>query len=168
MLQNEKYVQRGDTYFMDKSKYNKQETHTAMKLGVAGKNGYYTVFPNNHQINEIKKLLGDRTLNRNDVFLFDKKTYYMQKADLKAIGRGSLEAIRDHIIQGTAQAPVVVLDISIQTSRWNVIKGIQAGWDKRSTKLILLNWRGQWYQIDKDKVLGKKKVYRNWLEDNIK
>jgi hypothetical protein len=47
------------------------------------------------------------------------------------------------------------------------IKGIREGWND-NTKRVLLNWKGQWYDIDKDKAFGHKKQYKNWLEINIK
>ena len=46
--------------------------------------------------------------------------------------------------------------------RFDLINGIRDGWCK-STKNVLLNYKGQWYEIDKGSVFKKK-----WLEDNIR
>ena len=163
MLRCEEYTQKGNVYYMKGAEYNKTEEHIASKLEKAG---YLIVFPNKGQINQIKELENDNTLQKNDVYLYDKKTYYQQKADLKAVSKGSVDAIKNHITKGSKQAPVIVIDIPAIALRWNVIRGIKDGWTK-DTKTILLNWRGQWYEIDKDKVFSHKKIYRNWLEDHI-
>jgi hypothetical protein len=135
------------------------EEKTAIKLWKAG---YYVVFPGKGQIKEIKILEKDKSLLLNDVYLYDKKTFYQQKADLKAVNGGSLEAIKTHILHGSEQANVIVMDMSAKTSNLNIIKGIRAGWTK-NTKTILLNWKGQWYFINKDNAYKK-----GWLEYHIK
>ena len=152
MLKNEKYTKNGDVYYMEHAKPMGSEPLTAMKLG---KWGYLTIFPNNRQIGEIKRIFGDNTLKKNDVYLVDKKSFYILKADLKNIGGGSISAIRDHIIEGSKQAPIIVMDITATASRLNVIKGIRAGWDKKNTKIILINWHGQWHQIERVNVHKK-------------
>jgi hypothetical protein len=43
-----------------------------------------------------------------------------------------------------------------------LIKGIRSGW-RNNTKMVLLNYKGKWYQIDRDRVFGSL-----WLEKNIR
>ena len=164
MLKNEEYFREGDVFYMKGSDVNKAEEQTAIKLGKAG---YYVVFPGKGQKKQIKKLENDKTLCNNDAYIYNKETFYQQKTDIKAVNGGSIEAIKEHISQGSKQAPVVVIDMPATTSRWNVINGIRLGWDKDNTKTILLNWKGRWYNIDKNRAFGKKKENKNWLENSI-
>jgi hypothetical protein len=159
MLENEEYVQDGNVYYMKGSVHSAQEEQTAIKLWKAD---YYVVFPGKGHIKEIKMLENDKTLYENDVYLYDRKTFYQQKADLKSVNGGSLDAIKNHIIDGSEQANVIVMDIPAKTSNLNVIKGIRLGWAK-NTKTVLLNWKGQWYEIEKDNAYKK-----GWLENYIK
>jgi hypothetical protein len=93
-------------------------------------------------------------------------TYYQQRAELKTVNKGSFEAMRYQIASGSGQAQVIALDIQSTVDKWNVIKAIRKGWGD-NTKKILLNYNGQWYDINKNKVFGKKKQYKNWLEKNL-
>jgi hypothetical protein len=164
MLKNEKYQKEGDVFFMQGSEYSETEKQTADKLTKAG---YYVVFPGKGQIKQIKELDDDKSSRKNDAYIYDKKSYRQQKVDLKTINGGSINSIQEHIISGSGQAPVVALDIQGNVNRWNVIKAIRNGWND-NTKRILLNYKGQWYDIDKNKAFGNKKQYKNWLEINIK
>jgi hypothetical protein len=143
---------------MTGSEYNQTEKQTAIKLTKAD---YLVVFPNKGHINRIKKMEGDTGKRKNDVYIYDKKTYMQRKVDLKTCGTPSAKAIREHIISGSGQAPVIVLDIMGKTFAENIIKGFRRGWSD-NTKSVLLNYKGQWYELDRDKVFSK------WIKENIK
>ena len=64
-------------------------------------------------------------------------------------------------MKGSEQAPVVVLDVQGQVKRLDLIKGIRDGWSK-GTKAVLLNYKGQWYELDVDK------VFSDWIKKNIR
>jgi hypothetical protein len=159
MLENEKYTRDGDVIFMEGSEYDEIEKQSAAKLTKAG---FYVVFPGKGQIKNIKKLDEDKSSRKNDIYIYDKKTYNQRKADLKTVNGASPKAISDHIISGSGQAPVIAMDIIGKISKNNLIDAIRSGWAK-NTKIILLNYRGQWYEINKDKVFDK-----YWLNKHIK
>ena len=96
-----------------------------------------------------------------NTYIYDKKNYHQQKVDLKTINSASTETISKHIISGSGQAPVVVLDIQGNTNKWNLIKGIRNGWGD-DTKRILLHWKGQWHQLTKEQ------IFSNYFEVTIK
>ena len=158
MLKNEKYDREGDVFLMKGANYSDIEKQSAIKLTKAG---FYVVFPGKGQIKKIKVLENSTDKRKNDVYIYDKKTYNQSKVDLKTINSGSIKILAEHIISGSGQAPVIVLDIQGGTNRWNLIKGIRRGWTD-DTKRILLNWRGQWYQLKKEQ------VYSDYLEKTIK
>ena len=158
MLKNEKYDREGDVFLMKGANYSDIEKQSAIKLTKAG---FYVVFPSKGQIKEIKTLENSTDARRNDIYIYDKKTYNQSKVDLKTVNSGSKKTIAAHILSGSGQAPVIALDIQSGTNRWNLIKGIRSGWGD-DTKRILLNWKGQWYQLDKNQVFG------NYIETVIK
>jgi hypothetical protein len=79
---------------------------------------------------------------------------------LKTSGEPSVESIAYHISSGSGQAPVIVLDVTGKISKKNLIKGIQSGW-ANDAKRILINYKGQWYE------LNKKKVFGDWMETHL-
>jgi hypothetical protein len=82
-------------YIMEGARYNEQEFHTSEKLA---KSGYHVVFPN-------KGDLGKR--RKNDVYLYDIKTYAQKKVELKSLFGNSMEAVKSQIISGTGQASII-------------------------------------------------------------
>jgi hypothetical protein len=160
MLKSEQYKRKGDVFFMNGKTPLKHEQQTASKLS-KGKDGYYVVFPSGGQIKQIKIIEGDKSKRSNDVYLYDKNTYIQRKAELKTLGNPSVETIAAQISSGSGQASVVVLEITGKISKIDLINGIRSGWTK-DTKIILLNYRGQWYEID------KKKVFGDWINVYIK
>lgn len=161
MLKYEEYSKHGDTYIMKGAEYNDREFQTAQKLSKI-KDGYIVVFPSKGQLKEIKELEKSKDAFINDVYLFDKKTYVLKKADLKEVSGGSKEAIKNHVISGSVQAGFVVMELGNTVNRWNFIKGIRLGWGS-NTKGVIANWRGQWYEIDKIKAFDD-----IWFQRNIK
>ncbi len=140
------------------SKFNETELQTAQKLTKAG---YYVVFPSEGSIKKIKILTGDSNPRINDVYLYDKKSFIQRKVEIKTINGGSIATIKNHIISGSGQSGILAIDIVSFTSKENVINGLRAGWSK-DLKTILLNYRGQWYDLDKNKVFSR------WIIDNLK
>ena len=162
MLRSEIHkTDKGGAIIMLGAKPTKTEIQTANKL-VQAKNGYNTIFLSPHQISKLKDMLGIKNKTNADVLLVDRKSYVARLADLKTIGSASRETIKAHLMKGSEQAPVVVLDIQGQVKRFDLINGIRDGWCK-DMKSVLLNYKGQWYEIDKDSAFKKK-----WLEDNIR
>jgi hypothetical protein len=159
MLKSEKYTKEAGVYFIKGAVYNKTEKQTAIKLS---KTEYYVVFPSISQIKAIKKSAEDKDKKINDVYLYDKKTYLQYKADLKTPGDPAIKTISEHISSGSQQAPVIILDITGKVAKKDLIKGIRDGWTK-TTKVILLNYKGQWYEIKKENIFKQ-----NWLETNIR
>lgn len=164
MLEADLYTtHRGGAIVMIGAKPTATELQTASKL-VQAKNGYNTIFISPFQIKVLKEMMNIKNKTNADVLLVDKKTYVARLADLKTIGNASRETIKAHIMKGSEQAPVVALDIQGQVKRFDLIKGIRDGWCK-DTKFILLNYQGQWYEIDRAKVFDKK---AGWLEEHIR
>jgi hypothetical protein len=154
----EKYKREGDVLYMTGAEYNETEKQTAEKLS---KEGYYVVFSGKGQIKKIRELEGNMDKRKNDVYIYDRKTYQQSKVDFKTSGDPSVKTIKEHIISGSGQAPVIVLDITGKTSVENIVKGFRQGWVE-STKKIILSYRGQWYELDHDKVFSK------WIKKNLK
>ena len=162
MLRSEIHkTDKGGAIIMSGAKPTKTEIQTANKL-VQAKNGYNTIFVSPHQISKLKVMFGIKNKTNADVLLVDRKSYVARLADLKTIGSASRETIKEHLMKGSEQAPVVVLDIQGQVRRFDLINGIRDGWCK-NTKFVLLNYKGQWYEIDKGSAFRRK-----WLEDNIR
>ena len=157
-MKNERYEREGDVFYMEGAAYNQTEKQTAEKLTKAG---YFVVFPSGQHIREIKIKENDASERKNDVYIYDKKTYKQKKVDLKTTNGASIETISRHITSGSGQAPVIAIDIIGDISKQNLIKAIRAGWAKE-TKTLMVNYRGQWYELDKEK------VFSGWIFDNIK
>jgi hypothetical protein len=159
MVANEKFIRKDDVFYMKNAVYNPTEKQIAKKLAKAG---YYVVFPNNQQIKDIKLMENNASARKNDVYVYDKTTYAQKKIDLKSSGEPSVKSIAYHISSGSGQAPVIALDITGKISKRNLIAGIRSGWST-GIKEILINYRGQWYEINKKRAFDKE-----WLNDNLK
>jgi hypothetical protein len=157
-MKNERYKRENDVFYMEGSVYNRTEMQTAEKLTKAG---YYVVFPSGQHIKDIKIRANDTSARKNDVYIYDKKTYKQRKVDLKTVNGASPETISQHIISGSGQAPVIAIDIIGSVSKQNLIKSIRSGWAK-DTKIVMVNYRGQWYELNKGR------VFSDWMFDNIK
>lgn len=151
---------RGGAIVMIGANPTTTELQTASKL-VQAKNGYNTIFISPFQIKALKEMMNIKNKTNADVLLVDKKTYVARLADLKTIGNASRETIKAHLMKGSEQAPVVVLDVQGKVKRFDLIKGIRDGWCK-GTKAVLLNYKGQWYELDIDK------VFSDWITKNIR
>lgn len=162
MLQAELHTtDKGGAVVMIGAKPTATELQTASKL-VQAKNGYNTIFISPYQIKVLKEMMNIKNKTNADVLLIDKKTYVARLADLKTVGNASRETIKSHIMKGSEQAPVVVLDVQGKVKRFDLINGIRDGWCK-NTKFILLNYKGQWYEISREFAFKKR-----WLEETIK
>ena len=135
---------------MEGAIFNDTEFHISEKLA---KSGQHVLFPSHSDLG---------TGRKNDLFLYDAKTYIQQKVELKALFGTSLETLKSQIISGTGQASVIAYDIKSNIKKNRLIDGLRGGWGK-DTKKILLNWKGQWYEIDKEHVFKK-----GWLEKILK
>jgi len=163
MLKSEKHHRDGDIIFIEGSQYSETEKQSASKITKVGKCGHFVVFPNKGDIKKIKELEKSADKKINDIFTYDKKTYYQTKVDIKTVQSGeSVAAIASHVKKGSEQADVVAIDIQGNISRWDLIKGIREGCNKDYTKRIWLNWKGQWYQLTKDM------IHSDYLEKTIK
>ncbi|MDR0415290.1 MAG: hypothetical protein LBH84_07760 [Prevotellaceae bacterium] len=56
---------------------------------------------------------------------------------------------------------IAAIDIVGSINKQNLIKSIRSGWSK-DTKIVMVNYRGQWYELNKNKVFSK------WIDENIK
>jgi hypothetical protein len=158
-MKNERYKREKDVFYMEGSVYSRTEKQTAEKLTKAG---YYVVFPSGQHIKNIKIKENDISARKNDVYIYDKKTHMQRKVDLKTVNGASPEAISSHITSGSGQAPVIAIDIIGKISKKDLIGAIRAGWAKE-TKAVMINYHGQWYEINKEKAFDK-----FWLKDNLK
>jgi len=131
------------------SDYNKTEFHIAEKLAMSG---HHVLFPNQGAFGKGRK---------NDVYLYDTKTYIQQKVELKALFGETAEVLKSQIISGTGQASVIAYDIQSNIKKMWLIDGLRKGWGS-DTKKIILNYKGQWYEIDRSK------LYDDWLEKNLR
>ena len=91
---------------------------------------------------------------RNDVFLIDKVTFKTIVCDIKTCGNPSIETIIAHLTGGVNQAPNLILDITGKISKAKLTMGLRRGWSKR-LKAVYLNYHGQWYLLDREKVFDK-------------
>ena len=132
------------------SDYSATEFQIAEKLA---KSGQHVLFP------KLKDLGKGR---KNDVYLYDSKTYVQQKVELKALFGNSAETVKKQLISGTGQANIIAYDIQSNIKIHWLINGLRSGWGD-DTKKVLLNWKGQWYQLDREHAFKK-----GWLEGNLK
>jgi hypothetical protein len=157
-MKNERYKREKDVFYMEGSVYSRTEKQTAEKLAKAG---YHVVFPSGQHIKDIKIKENDISARKNDVYIYDKKTYKQRKVDLKTVNGASPEAISSHITSGSGQAPVIAIDIIGKISKLKLIEAIRSGWTK-DTRIVIFNYNGQWYEVN------KKNVFSDWMGKNIK
>ena len=161
MLEGESYrVWDENVIIMKGAKPNETELQTVLKLAKTGE--YYIIFPSDGQIKEIKKLIKEPGEKRNDVYLIDKITYKAMAVDIKTCGNPSVETIIAHLSGGVNQAPSLILDITGKIEKAKLIVGLRRGWSK-GLRYVFLNYHGQWYLLDRDKVFCK-----NWILKMVK
>ena len=130
------------------ARYNVTEFHIAEKLA---KSGQHVLFPNQGVLGMGRK---------NDVYLYDAKTYIQQKVELKSLSGHTAETIKNQIIRGSGQAGVIAYDIQSNIKKLWLIDGLKKGWSK-NLKKVIINYKGQWYEVDREK------LYEGWLEKNL-
>ena len=128
-------------WIIEGARHDATEFHIAEKLA---KSGQHVLFPNHGALGDGRK---------NDIYLYDAKTYVQQKVELKALFGETAEALKSQIISGSGQANIIAYDIQSNIKRNWLIKGLREGWSK-SLKSIMLNYKGQWYQFDENDVYG--------------
>ena len=139
----------GNIYVLKGAVYSDTEFHVAEKLTKAG---YHVVFPGQGDLGKGRK---------HDVFLYDSKTFIQQKAELKSLFGNTARRVKEQLIYGSGQASIVVYDVQSNISPLWLKEGLKQGWSKNLYK-ILINWKGQWYEVNKDK------LYNGWIERQIK
>jgi hypothetical protein len=95
---------------------------------------------------------------KNDVFLYDTKTYAQKKVEFKSLFGSTADAVKSQLISGSGQAGIVAYDIQSNIKKNWLIAGLRAGWSK-DTKSVMLNWHGQWYEINKDVLFSNRIDY---------
>ena len=133
-------------YVMEGAVYTETEFHIAGKLIRAG---YHVVFPNKGDLGKGRK---------NDVYLYDAKTYIQQKVELKSLFGHTADAVKSQIISGSGQAGIIAYDIQSKIKPNWLIQGLRNGWSS-NLKTVMINWKGQWYQIEQDLLFGDE-IYR--------
>ena len=123
------------------ARYDATEFHIAEKLA---RSGQHILFPNHGALGDGRK---------NDVYLYDSKTYVQRKVELKALFGETAEALKSQIISGSGQASIIAYDIQSNIKRNWLVKGLRGGWSK-NLKSVMLNYKGQWYQFDENDVYG--------------
>jgi len=141
--------EKTNIWVVEGARYDTTEFHIAEKLA---KSGQHVLFPRQGDLG---------TGRRNDIFLYDAKTFIQQKVELKALFGETAESLRSQIESGTAQASVIAYDIQSNIKKMWLIDGLRKGWGKE-TKKVLLNYKGQWYEVNRER------VYNDWLERNLK
>ncbi len=131
----------GNIYILTGAVYSDTEFHIAEKLT---KTRYHVVFPSQRYLGKGRK---------HDVFLCDSKTFILQKAELKSLFGHTAETVKRQLSSGSEQAGIIIYDIqSVIKKNW-LIDGLRKGWTI-NLKTIILNYKGQWYQIDKKTVFA--------------
>jgi hypothetical protein len=140
-LKNNKHrtfeYKEGNIYIIQGAKYNDSEFHIAEKLVKAG---YHVLFPKNGDMGKGRK---------NDVFIYDTKTYAQTKVELKSLFGTTAESVKSNLISGSGQANVIAYDIQSNIKKNWLIEGLRNGWSE-NIKRVMLNWHGQWYDIKKN------------------
>jgi hypothetical protein len=132
-------------YVIHGADYNKSEFHIAEKLA---KSGQHVLFPRQGDLGKKRK---------NDVFLYDSKTFAQQKVELKSLFGDTAESVKSNLISGSGQASVIAYDIQSTIKKNWLVDGLRTGWTK-DTKRVMLNWKGQWYDVKKT-VLFTQAIY---------
>ena len=123
------------------AQFDATEFHTAEKLA---RSGQHVLFPNHGALG---------TGRKNDVYLYDAKTYIQQKVELKALFGDTAETVKSQLASGSGQANVIAYDIQSNIKKMWLIDGLRKGWAKE-LKTVMLNYRGQWYQFDKKDIFS--------------
>ena len=140
---------KANIWTVNGSEYNETEFHIAEKLA---RSGQHVLFPKQSDLGKERK---------NDVYLYDAKTYIQQKVELKALFGEAADTITSQLLSGSGQASVIAYDIQSNIKKKWIIKGLRDGWTK-NIKKVLLNYKGQWYEIDREK------VFDDWLDKNLR
>jgi len=128
------------------AEYSDTEFQIAEKLA---KSGQHVLFP------KLKDLGKGR---KNDVYLYDSKTYIQQKVELKALFGTTAKTLESQIISGSGQASIIAYDIQSNIKKNWLIAGLRSGWNK-NLRSVMINYNGQWYQIDYD-LLFSDNIYK--------
>lgn len=138
--------EKANIHIIQGAEYNQSEFHIAEKLV---KSGQHVLFPNQGDLGKKRK---------NDVFIYDIKTFFQRNVELKSLFGETADTISSQIISGSGQSNIIAYDVQSNIKRNWLIQGLRSGWTK-NTKKILLNWMGQWYEIDKE-LLFSNNIYR--------
>ncbi|MDR0604076.1 MAG: hypothetical protein LBG80_07225, partial [Bacteroidales bacterium] len=68
------------------------------------------------------------------------------------------DAVKSQIISGSGQAGIIAYDIQSKIKPNWLIQGLRNGWSN-NLKTVMINWKGQWYQIEQDLLFGDE-IYR--------
>jgi hypothetical protein len=129
---------RGDKayiYIMHDADCDDHEFHTAEKLAKAG---YHVLFPGRGDMGKGRK---------NDVFLYDIKTFVQLKVELKVLFGQTVTVVASRIRSGAGQANIIAYDIQSNIRRDQLIAGLRNGWSG-DLELVMLHWHGRWYRIN--------------------
>jgi hypothetical protein len=124
-------------YVMDGADCDVHEFHIAEKLA---KSGYHILFPSRGEMGKGR---------RNDVFLYDIKTFIQLKVELKVLFGQTAEVVASRIRSGSGQADIIAYDIQSNIKKSWLITGLRNGWSGNLQR-VLLNWHGRWYDIKKE------------------
>ena len=128
---------------------NDTEFHIAEKLA---RSGQHVLFPNQGAFGKGRK---------NDVYIYDAKTYAQQKVEFKVLTGKTAETLKNQLISGSGQANIIAYDIQSNIKKQWLIEGLKKGWAK-DLKKVMINYKGLWYEVD------RKKLHDGWLENNLK
>jgi len=117
--------------------YSDTEFQIAEKLA---RSGQHVLFPNQGDLGKGRK---------NDVYLYDAKTYVQQKVELKYLSGTTAVTVKNQLIGGSGQANIIAYDIQSNIKKNWLIEGLRSGWNS-NLKTVMLNYKGQWYQVDYD------------------
>jgi hypothetical protein len=133
---------KGKILVVQDAKYDKSEWHIAEKLA---KSGQIVLFPKQGDLGKGRK---------NDVYLYDPKTYIQTKTELKSLFGYTAEVIRSQLISGSGQAGVIAYDIQSGIKKNWLIEGLRNGWND-NLKFVMLNYKGQWHQLSRKEVFSE-------------
>ena len=86
-------------WVMAGANYDVKEFHIAEKIA---RSGQHAIFPNQGDLGAGRK---------NDVYLYDAKTYIQQKVELKYLSGKTAKTVKSQLISGTGQANIIEYDI---------------------------------------------------------
>lgn len=140
---------KANIYVMQGAQYNERELHVAEKLTKAG---FHVLFPCQGDLGRGRK---------HDVMLYEVNTYIQHKVELKSLFGSTAETVKQQLISGSNQARKIAYDIQSNIKKSWLIEGLRSGWSNK-LKVVLLNYKGQWYQ------LGKKEVFSETIYKILK